>query len=55
MNALTRRRTTAPARPWRDSPSLTTATLPTASPHSTPVPTSAHPSPRAIRVHWSPR
>lgn len=30
-------------------------TRPASSPHRTPVPTSAHPSPRAIRVHRSPR
>ncbi|TVZ97946.1 hypothetical protein FB157_102405 [Streptomyces sp. BK340] len=28
---------------------------PAASPRSTPLPTSAHPTPRAIRVHRSPR
>lgn len=57
MKALTRRRTTAPSRPWGESPSLTTAATPirTASPHSIPVPDCAHPTPRAIRVHRSPR
>ncbi len=56
MNALIRRRTAPAARPWRDSPSPTMATVPTASPHSsTLVPHTAHPSPRAIRVQRSPR
>ncbi|MER6034886.1 hypothetical protein ABT133_13380 [Streptomyces sp. NPDC001835] len=31
------------------------STRPEASPDRTPVPTPAHPIPRAIRVHWSPR
>lgn len=56
MSPLIRRRTVTPVRPWRDSPLLTTAPDPTASPHSsTPVPLPAHPTPRAIRVHRSPR
>lgn len=43
---------TAPRSHGRPGPR---STRPEASPHRTPVPTLAHPTPRAIRVHWSPR
>ncbi len=45
--------TAAPPRfPRRGGPSVPVRP---AAPHKTPVPTPAHPSPRAIRVHRSPR
>ncbi|GGS49955.1 hypothetical protein GCM10010206_09400 [Streptomyces cinerochromogenes] len=46
-------RRAAPGR--RGSPGPATPSRTTPSPHRTPVPTPAHSSPRAIRVHRSPR
>jgi len=44
-----------PATGRRHSPLLTAAATPTATHRSTPVPTPAHNTPRAIRVRRSPR